>query len=580
VPDPTTQREVILACLAQMLEWPEISRSPQLSKFLDYIVQRTLAGDEQSIKAYSIAVDVLGRAADFDPQADPIVRVQARRLRGLIEEYYRGPGSGDAVRISLPVGRYVPEFHWMEPAGGIRAAVDETPSAAMTGRAQLAGGLAMSWFAVAVITLGVAALGLALFIFNPMSEPAGSMGQLARPSVTVVEFQNLAEAQSGAPQVAGLAIELVTDLDQFEDIDVRYGGGADVAIAVAPNGAADYVLTGIVRKDGAVVQYSAILTDSRSGGVVWNQTFAVPVAEAAQSGVLDAVSRRLSLVLGSPRGPLHGAARQLLAQSPALSGNANLYLCRMLFHSYRASGSAAEADRTNTCLSGLAAADRESPTGLAMAASLLAEHALAPSGRDTAYAERMRLAETGLDRAISAAPVSAFIWEQHARLRQDMGQFERARTEYGSAIQLNPANGDALAAYARLLALGGNIAEAESMARYAADGTPNPPDWYFCVPALLALQAGDYAGAIAAAERYALADAELGPILAILAGQRSGDGDMVNRYLAQVLDLPSFRAVGVLPRLRERVQDKALLEQIQAALTAAGVPLKAINGAF
>ena len=102
MPDPTTQRDAILASLERMLAWPEITRSPQLGRFLDYIVQRTLAGDEHSIKAYSIAVDVFGRPVDFDPQADPIVRVQARRLRGLIEDYYSGPGQDDPVRISLP----------------------------------------------------------------------------------------------------------------------------------------------------------------------------------------------------------------------------------------------------------------------------------------------------------------------------------------------------------------------------------------------------------------------------------------------------------------------------------------------
>ena len=102
--DPAPQREAILTALERLLAWPEISRSPQLGRFLAYIVRRTLEGNEQSIKAYSIAVDVFGRAADFDPQADPIVRVQARRLRALLDDYYRGPGVGEvmqAVRTRL-----------------------------------------------------------------------------------------------------------------------------------------------------------------------------------------------------------------------------------------------------------------------------------------------------------------------------------------------------------------------------------------------------------------------------------------------------------------------------------------------
>ena len=574
VSDAARQREAILAALEQMLAWPEISRSPQLSKFLDYIVRRTLAGDEQSIKAYSIAVDVLGRSADFDPQADPIVRVQARRLRGLIEGYYRGPGKDDPVRISLPVGRYIPEFVMLgEPA---IVAGDGAAASPVTSRARVDGGVALSWFALVVIVGGVAALGLALITFGPWSRPVTSAVQLSPPSVTVVEFQNLMAAQPGAPKAAGLAIELVTDLDAFEELDVHYGGATGAAIAVS----SDFVLTGIVRKDAALAQYSAILTDSRSGSVVWNSTIAVPASEAAQASVLDTVSRRLSLILGSPRGPLHGAARQLLAASPQLEGTASFYLCRMLFHAYRESGTAAAAGRADACMAGLAAPDQESPAGLAISAILLAEQDLGSATRDIVYAERLRLAQVRLDGAIALAPLSGFVWEQHARLREVRGQLDQARVDYGSALQLNPASGDALAGYARLLALRGNLAEAEGMARDAAERTPNPPDWYFGVPALLALQSGDYDGAIVAAERYARADTELGPILAILAGQRRGDGEMVNRYLAQILDVPSFRGRGVLPRLRERVQNPALLTEIQAGLTAAGVPLKAINGPF
>ncbi|MCS6760175.1 MAG: hypothetical protein MO852_15525 [Candidatus Devosia euplotis] len=141
------------------------------------------------------------------------------------------------------------------------------------------------------------------------------------------------------------AIELVTDLDQFEDIDVRYGGGGDIDIVPDDGHARDCVLTGIVRRDAAAVQYSTILTESSAGVVVWNGTVAEPAAEASQPGVLDYVSRRLSLVLGSPRGPLHVAARELLARTPVPDIDANLYLCRMLFHIYRETGTSATADR-------------------------------------------------------------------------------------------------------------------------------------------------------------------------------------------------------------------------------------------
>ena len=108
--DDADERVLVLAALDRLTSWPEMARSPQLTRFLDYIVRRRLDGDAQSIKAYSIAVDVFGRPTDFDPQSDPIVRVQARRLRGLLDQYYRGPGAEESLRIVLPPGRYVPDF--------------------------------------------------------------------------------------------------------------------------------------------------------------------------------------------------------------------------------------------------------------------------------------------------------------------------------------------------------------------------------------------------------------------------------------------------------------------------------------
>lgn len=580
----TQQRETILGALEQLLAWPEIARSPQLGKFLDYIVRLKLDGDEQSIKAYSIAVDVLGRPADFDPQSDPIVRVQARRLRTLIDEYYRGPGKDDLVRIALPVGRYVPEFCMAEGSADADVTASKVNQMATQpepapARARATGGVYLSWFALAAISLG--ALVMSVAIFGPFpGRTSISTGGLQRPSVRVVEFQNLTRPDSDAPKVAGLAIELVTDLGHFEDIDARYGGGSDLSIAIADDDVSDYVLTGIVRKDQALVQYSAILTDSGTGTVVWNHAIAVPAAAATQPDVLDEVSRRLSLILGSPRGPLHVKARELLALAPPDTGASSPYLCRMLFHLYRETGTTAAATLTADCIASLPESERASAAGLAISASLLVEQAIGRSEEPMSQAERWRAAEASLDQAIVLSPVSAFVWEQYGRLRQEMGQFDTARIGYDSAVQLNSANADALASYARLLAFGGDTARAESMARDAVDGTPDPPDWYFGVPAMLALRSGDNAQAIEDAERYARADPELGPILAILAGQRSGDGTVVNRYLPQVLDVASFRAQGVLPRLRERVQDPVLLEQIRGALVAAGAPEQALSAAF
>src|SRR5215813_12027787 len=78
--------------------------------FLRFVVERNLEGRASEIKESVIAVEVLGRAASFDSKSDPIVRVEAGRLRDRLSSYYEAEGGEDPVLISLPKGRYVPEF--------------------------------------------------------------------------------------------------------------------------------------------------------------------------------------------------------------------------------------------------------------------------------------------------------------------------------------------------------------------------------------------------------------------------------------------------------------------------------------
>src|SRR5262249_14142846 len=83
---------------------------PQLGAFLRYVADAALGGRAASLKGYTIGVEALGRDARFDPQTDPIVRVEATRLRRALERYYAGGGSGDPLVIDLPRGTYVPVF--------------------------------------------------------------------------------------------------------------------------------------------------------------------------------------------------------------------------------------------------------------------------------------------------------------------------------------------------------------------------------------------------------------------------------------------------------------------------------------
>lgn len=115
----STTWEAERAELQTVLHSPLFSRSPALAHFLSYLCEKTFAGQTDQIKEYSIALDVFDRRDTFDQDTDSIVRVHANRLRKRLSEYYAGEGVGDSIRITIPVGQYVPLFEKTEtPAQG------------------------------------------------------------------------------------------------------------------------------------------------------------------------------------------------------------------------------------------------------------------------------------------------------------------------------------------------------------------------------------------------------------------------------------------------------------------------------
>lgn len=105
----------ILEQLERIVTSEEFSASPRKRAFLHYIVEKTLEGEASNLKGYSIGVDVFNRGESFDPQADTIVRVQARNLRRALNMYYLTSGKNDSIRIDIPKGNYIPKFAFIKP---------------------------------------------------------------------------------------------------------------------------------------------------------------------------------------------------------------------------------------------------------------------------------------------------------------------------------------------------------------------------------------------------------------------------------------------------------------------------------
>lgn len=164
--NPAPRDEDIRVALARIVAHPLFAKSIKLQHFLTYVVEETLAGRAARLKAYNIATIALGRADSFDPSQDPIVRVEASRLRRALAAYYAGDGMNDPVKILMNAGSYQPCF---ETGANPAEAHAEMPGQSasitqgMTKRERLLLGLIVLLFLVvicnsAMLTLSIAKL--------------------------------------------------------------------------------------------------------------------------------------------------------------------------------------------------------------------------------------------------------------------------------------------------------------------------------------------------------------------------------------------------------------------------------------
>jgi TolB-like protein len=150
-----TSPDEVRAQLDRMLASDVFAGAGRASSLLRYLVTRTLAGDGDRLKEYVVGVELFERGDQFDPRTDTIVRVEARRLRAKLDEYYRGPGATDPVRIDVPRGSYATVFSRRPVA---EPSVPGPPVAAVDRRRR-----PVAWTAAVLVAAGAVFAGWMMF---------------------------------------------------------------------------------------------------------------------------------------------------------------------------------------------------------------------------------------------------------------------------------------------------------------------------------------------------------------------------------------------------------------------------------
>lgn len=273
----------VRTALGRVLAADGFRNADRLTRFLRLTVEKALAGEAAELKEYRIGVDVYDRGADFDPRVDPIVRVEARRLRTKLSEYYEGPGSDDPVRILLPKGGYAPVF---EQVGAAEARVTH--------------GVSRRWIWLSVVAVGIAAT--VITFGSKASSDAVTMVVVPGAQPTDMEFADgLAEAVSAelsrSPAVRVVGWPVLVEYRQ------RQGGSLTATMAqIAKDLRADAVLFVSVRRSGQRLRITVHLMNPEQGKKRWagdyergvEEGFAVQkeLARAISDEVLNGLARR------------------------------------------------------------------------------------------------------------------------------------------------------------------------------------------------------------------------------------------------------------------------------------------------
>jgi hypothetical protein len=184
--------EAVLASLQTILQSKTFSHSTSLRQILEFMVRNSPSSPSEPIKEYTIATEVLGRAGDFDPKVDNIVRVQMGRLREKLEEYYLAEGQRDPIRIVMPRGQYTTEYIKVMTEGQPTSAGPPQPLGTSQAR-----GRRLDWRWGAGITLLICSLVLVVSHLRPsprLSPPFRSLWEpfLLSGSAPLIVYSNTA----------------------------------------------------------------------------------------------------------------------------------------------------------------------------------------------------------------------------------------------------------------------------------------------------------------------------------------------------------------------------------------------------
>jgi TolB-like protein len=275
--------------LGRILDSRQFQQSPRRQRFLQYIVDEALAGRSDRLKGYTIALEVFDRPETFDPNVDPIVRIEAARVRDKLREYYESEGQADLIRIDLPKGTYMPFVEFRNLQHG----------ASVSPRSR--------WRqAIAILALTFALGGLGAWLYSDRHTPDATQSASAIPNVptiAVLPFANLSGDHKQDYFSDGLTEDILTELSRSRDLRVlarntsfQYKGKAVDVAKLGRDLNVRYVLEGSVQRHDDRLRVTAQLIDAETGTHIWADRYDRELADVflVQDDIVNQIAGKIA----------------------------------------------------------------------------------------------------------------------------------------------------------------------------------------------------------------------------------------------------------------------------------------------
>jgi TolB-like protein len=243
--------------LARLLRSPIFVRSERLGRFLRFIVEHVIGGNQNCLKEYVIGSEVYDRKPPYHPSQDSIVRTEARRLRGKLMEYYETEGKDDPVYVYLRPGSYIPVFKYKEAPVSVQSDADSNDPFSL---------------------LKTSAIAIAILPFHDISgSPLSSMYARGLPD----------ELAYALMQTEGCKIMSPASMAHFSAQE------HDVAAAMSKVGA-QIAFEGSVREEGNHIRVTARIVDA-AGFQLWAKRFDVEGGSESFFTIEEQIASALSV---------------------------------------------------------------------------------------------------------------------------------------------------------------------------------------------------------------------------------------------------------------------------------------------